>query len=287
MKLTQLNQWIDGGEVIQGRWILDENHELTYRAQSGGDRETSRFRATLVAAEPGTLVIAAAQTKSRNKTVTEIVKLIGTWRANAQNNIIFEVEKASGAKDVLTFRGAWRVGEHHEIIYTWDQIALKTKRRWRQELIFKGHWDMTERQELTYSLGGDTDNTFRFRGAIQTKSLLAKRGEIRYQLGMEVFGKKKIQSVTLFGAWKWSRDFQLSFEVEYAEGRKHAIIFGGTVFLKNGAAIEVQLATRDGDSLGVELIFTKDFFDRKGRLFLRLRKTLESSSAEAGITLPW
>lgn len=49
--------------------------------------------------------------------------------------------------------------------------------------------------------------------------------------------------------------------------------------------LEVRLKARDGRSLGVEVVFTLDFFGKDGELFLRLRKTFEESRAEAGVRL--
>ena len=43
---------------------------------------------------------------------------------------------------------------------------------------------------------------------------------------------------------------------------------------------------KEGDPLGVEVVLEKSFF-QDAKAFVRLRKTLEESAVEAGVTIPW
>ena len=129
MKLTKLNQLLEDGQVIKGRWIITPNHEVQYRFE--GKDEEIKVTGSLIAAEPDALVISVTEKQKDQKIVTSIVKLSGVWKLN------------------------------------------------------------TEKNRLTYSIGGDSNNAFKFRGAFQTTSIYAKKGEIRYQIGVEVAGKRK------------------------------------------------------------------------------------------------
>ncbi len=269
----------------KGRWELTSGHEIRYKSEKKD--EEFDFKVSLVAAEPDALVLSLTQRQSNQKVVTKIAKLAGAWRLDPKNRIVFEVEKESGKNDVLTFKGAWQVDKAHQIIYSYQQTDLKTKRKIARELVFAGFWDLSERNRLTYRLGTNSDSAFRFRGAFQTKSILAKKSEIRYQAGVEVNGKHKIREIILFGKWKLSRTLGLSFEIEYEDGRKEAIRFGGEYSLNKDSQIAVNLKSRKGDSLGVEVLLTKDIFGNDGQAFVRLVKSVQESRIEAGIGAKW
>lgn len=285
MKLTRLNQLMEDGRALEGRWELDENHEVRYRAKH--DTEEVKLKASLLAAEPDALVLAVTEKKEKHRVTTSLLKLTGTWRLDTKNRIVFDIERESGKKDILTFCGSWEVNESHEIIYTWEQRRHKRGTRQTTTLAFKGYWDISEKNRLAYYLEGDSDSAFRFRGTFQTKSILAKEGEIRYQIGVEVAGKRELKTLILFGKWKLSRDLELSFEVEYGDGKRHEIRFGAVFHPGEGLTIEAELIGLEGQSLGIEVILTKEFFKGQAETFLRLRKTAEESAVEAGVRIPW
>ncbi len=285
MKLTKLNQLIENGEVIKGHWQLDDNHDLLYI--SDGPDEEVKCTGSLIAAEPDALVFSVTEKQKDQKIVTSIVKLSGTWKLNPKNQITFAVQKGMVKSDTLTFTGTWDLDDNHEIIYIYERTVLKTKTKETQSIVFKGHWDITDKNCLTYCVGGDSDNAFKFRGTFQTKSILAKKGEIRYQVGVEVDGKRKNKTITLFGKWIVSRDLWLDFEIEYDEGKRKSISFGGTYSLNDSTDITVDLKSESGKPLGIEVVLTKDIFGKDGQAFVRLQKTLEESSVEAGVKFVW
>lgn len=290
MKPTSINNLEEEGETIKGEWQLDRNHELAYRERKGKTKVV-RLKGTLVAAEAGTLVFSAEAKEAGGKTLTGIYKLTGDWRVDAQNRITFEVEKESGQKDKLVFSGSWEIGPNHEIIYSYQRSLRRTKKETSvtetQTLTFNGHWDLSERHRLAFLIEGDTGSALRFRGAFQTKSILAREGEIRYQVGVEIEGRPQTRTLVLFGKWKFSRELELSFEIEYAEGGKRALVFGGTYRFDDQTGITVELKSRDGGPLGAEVVFTREFFGKDGRLFVRLRKSIEESNLEAGVKFTW
>lgn len=285
-KLKNLNKLLrQNGKIIRGRWKLDSRHRLSYRFEEG--EEAFEFQALLVAAEPDALVVSITEKQENGRRVTSLAKLTGAWRANEKNQIEFEVEKQSGENDVLTFRGAWKVGDANEIIYTYQRKHLKGKAKTLETLRFKGWWDISEKNRLTYTLEGSSDAAFRFRGAFQTPSILAEKGEIRYQLGLEAAGKKRLRAITLFGKWKLSDRLELEFEMEYSAGRKREIRFGAEFEPAKDFAVSAKLMNKENNPLGIEVVLTKEFLEGQTQAFFRLRKTLEESALEAGVTIPW
>ena len=285
MRLTSLNELEENGRVVKGRWEIGPGHEIQYRSE--GKDEEIRLKASILATEPGALVIALTERQADQRVVAQTARLTGTWHLNAKNRVVFEVERRKGSPDTLSFRGAWRVGLSNEFIYSYEEISLKTKKKIERELVFSGFWELSDRNRLAYRLAADPDSAFRVRGAFQTQSLLAKKGEIRYQAGVEVNGRHKAQTLVLFGKWKLSRSLELLFEMEYAGGGKHTIVFGGEFALGPSSRVSARLAGGEGKPLGVELVLTKEFLKKDGVAFLRLARSLEDSRVEAGVRFKW
>src|SRR3989338_1096896 len=184
MKPAKLSDILEEAQTTGGKWELTPDHIVQYKSKDLN--EEIKFKGSLIAAEQDALVFSVTKRQEDQTVVTSIRKLTGTWRANPQNQLVFEVEKEDGKKDALTFKAGWKLNDQHEIVYTYDEANLKTKKKQSQELVFQGYWDISEKNRLTYFLGGNSESAFRFRGTFQTASILAKKGEIRYQLGVEV-----------------------------------------------------------------------------------------------------
>ena len=131
------------------------------------------------------------------------------------------------------------------------------------------------------------DSAFRFRGAFQTDSIRQKQGSLRYQLGLQAEGKERLQTMTLFGKWKLSRDLSLEFEVPYSGGFRRAISFGAAYAWDRRTSVSARLTTPGGGPLGVELSLHREFLKGRGETFVRLRRSLEETAAEAGARVRW
>ncbi len=272
------------GRLVKGRWELGPGHTLAYRRDEDAKLEALEFQTSLIAADPDALVLAVSEKQKNGKRVTRTARLGGSWRLNEKKQIEFEIERESGANDVLTFQGAWKVGASNEIIYAWR----KRKGTGLSTLIFKGFWGLSEDHRLTYTLEGASGETFRLSGAFQTKSILAKKGEIRYQLGASLEGRfGKSRTLTLFGKWKFSDRLGLVFEVESGKRKKSVLRFGAEYEFTKDMTCSAQLTGRSGEPLGVELIFTRDFWKGNAQAFVRLKKSLAESAVEGGVTIPW
>lgn len=314
MRYKKLTDLIRDIEKREGEWKIGEDHTLSFWER---DREKEAvLAASLVAAEPGALVLSATVREDKKRTVTGLVKLEGCWGLDAKNRITFAVKREFGGGDPITFRGAWDLNDNHEVVYTFHTREKTTGRgkKFRRlrlvsnELVFKGAWDISGKNRLTYLLGAETETTgrggessaFRFRGTFETARILAKEGEIRYQLGVE--GKasggargKTAKTIKLFGKWKLSRDLALDFELECADGRKPVMTFGAVFALPEMTGmpdllpdeISIGLKNRFGEPLGLELVLTKDFFGGDLQTFIRFVRSLDESAIEGGVKAAW
>lgn len=137
MKLTRLNQLIEEGETLKGRWELDERHEVRYRRE--GPLEEVTVKASLVEAEPEALVVSVTEKQVGGKIVTSLFKLIGAWQLDDKNRITFEAEREFGKKDVLTFKDSWEVDKNHKLIYTYEKGGPQDQNEGVENPCFQGH----------------------------------------------------------------------------------------------------------------------------------------------------
>ncbi len=287
MRLTSLNQLMLGREVVEGTWRLTRAHRLEYRRRRRGNEEEIVVTADLIQPEANGLVIGIRESSEDGESSGRKLTLRGRWQADASNRLSFEVEREGGRQDLLTFEGAWEVDPGYQILYRFRQASLKTKSSEIHTLRFQGFWDLDQARRFTYVLDRDSDSAFRFRGTFQTPTVLAKTGQIRYQLGIEAEGKHRVQTVTLFGKWKISRDLGLEFEMAYQEGGNRTMNFKATYAVDARNALAARLTTREGKPLGMEILFTHEFLKGQGAAFLRLRKSVEDSAVEGGMRLRW
>jgi len=277
-------------EMQLGKWSLTPNHDLKLslrQAKNQPFRDTITLQGKVISVDANELVFAARTRTEEELDSIRLVKLGGVWRADDQNRLTFLVKKGK-EEDPLTFEGGWELGERHEILYRYQKRDLSTGVKTEELLSFRGVWDIDEKDHLTYRLDLDGKSRFDFQATLQSPSLLEKKGEIRYQVGIRLSGQKTLlREVILFGKWKVSKDFSLSFEVAYDEGRRHAIFFNTTYRLNEKNELIFSLKDQKGKGLGVEVTFTQSFFEEEGKAFLRLYKDAVESRLEGGVRVPF
>ena len=237
--------------------------------------KSRKATASLAAVEPDALVLSVTERENPKRIVTRMMRVNGKWQVARGNVLEFSLDKNEFKKGIVSFGADWRVNDNNEIEMSFgkDRASLK------------GVWDVADQNVLVYQIRRGAGEELAFRGAFQTKSIVAKKGEIRYQLGAESSRKKRTGSLTLFGKWILSRDLGLSFEIEYSGGKKRAILFGGDCRMDVDKTIRVDLVARKDKPLGVELILTKELAE--GSVFTRLSRSLDDARAEAGLVLSW
>lgn len=285
MRLNRLNQLVQAQRILHGRWRLTKRHELEYRRR--GAVEQVVLSGDLVEVKDRGLTFRVREHVFEGERVGQRLTLRGRWQADSRNRLVFVAKRQRGRHDWLNLSGAWELDKRHELFYRFRQQSLKTQKRRIHTVRFRGFWDLAEDKRLTYVLERKSDSAFRFRGTFQTPSVLAKRGAIRYQVGIEAQGRRRLRKVTLFGKWKLSRDLSLTLEVPYRDGSVHGITFKTAFRVGARGRVEAQLLNRKGQPVGLTLVLTRPFLKGRGESFIRLRKNLEGSALEAGIRLPW
>ena len=253
------------------------------------------YRKRFIAVESDSLVIETIQTESKTyqqglspkgtvpATHLRIFKLKGTWRANNQNELVFDVTMRKGPTETYTFRGAWKINKNQQIEYVCGAGP--------DVLTFKGHWDIFSADRIVYFLEGSSTSRFEFKAQLESASFYPKEGQIRYRIGIGVRKNRLTapgQMLILYGEWKFSRNLGLIFKMEYEEGEFHSLEFGAEVDLSKKNQVAFQLKGKDGRDLGVQVTFTHKFLNKlDAKAFLRLKKAQKESSIETGVEVPF
>ncbi len=286
MKLSESQALLDdAGKLIKGKWELDHKHRVTYK--SNADKEEAKLTATIIDIKSGALIIGLTRKQKNQSYSAKKYELKGRWSLDSKNRITFEAARDKGLTNKLTFKNAWNVNRNAEIVYEYSQEQLKTKVKIVKKLSFKGHWDILEKNKLTYTLQRNNDSTFKVRGAFETKSIYAKKGQIRYQFGIELNQRIKKQTITLFGKWKYSRTLGLHFDMKYQNAISRKITFGGDFNFDDRNNIKVDLTTQNGKRVGIELVLTRQFLNTEGEAFVSFFKSQNESGIMAGYNFKW
>ena len=215
-------------EMQLGKWSLTPNHDLKLSLREEKNQpflESVTLKGRIVSVDANELAFAAHGVTEESHTETRLIRLEGSWRADDWNRLSFQLKKGD-PEAPLVFQGVWEVDEHYQLLYRYQKKDPVTGEKKEELLSFRGVWEIRKKDYLTYALDINGKSRFDFQAAVQSPSLLGKTGEIRYQVGIRLSGRRTLlRDVVLFGKWKVSKEFSLSFEMEYEEGRRHAISF--------------------------------------------------------------
>jgi len=268
--IDRCNQVSLDGEALTGRFFLGGDDWVKYKSKTG--RETLAFRARIVEAKDAELLVRFEVRRQNQVTKTGILSLQGTWKADRKGRLVFDLEKTRGRGESLRFHGKWHLNRRHQIVYTPRYTKLRLKIKKEKTIVLDGYWDILEGHRLTYFLKGSSKRFLCFRGAFQNGSILARKGAIRYQIPAAATSRKSGQMITLFGKWKFSRLFDLDFEMDYGGHRLHIITFTGSYRVDSGGRVVCRLQNGNGRKLGPEVILTQDHLKDHREIFLRLSK---------------
>jgi len=244
----------------------------------------STIRKRFILAESDTLALETIQTYRGDCPTQELrlLKLKGTWRANSQNELVFEATGHKGPPEKFTFKGAWKLNNNQQIEYITEDS--------RDTLTFKGFWQMPSSNKLVYFLEGSSKSRFEFKAQLESASMHPKKGAIRYRIGIGTRKSRKTspgQLLILYGEWKFGRNLGLTFNIDYGRGKVRGVGFGAEVtFTRN--KVNLALNNESGKPLGVTLTLTRQLFKSlDAKAFLRLSKRRQEHSIEAGISIPF
>ncbi len=301
-------QYTDGTELpermaLDGTWKLNEKHDLEFGIHASSvwfPGMTLTFKTGLISAKANELVFSARISDGEGGVMGSALAFSGKWQADKNNRITFRITRYTGKSNRLVFQGAWQVGRRNELFYTYSTEKLKKKEKEEFSFGLKGSWALGARR-LVYVLGSSTTDDRRlntddislrsssvlsFSAALQTPSIVAKAGEIRYSVGIRFTSggkeKKLLRSVAIYGTWKLGRDLALGFEAESTVREKNVISFTAEKLIFDNGKLTVGLKTEDGRKFGGEVTFTKALA-RDVELFASLESLAGDTRAIGGI----
>jgi hypothetical protein len=274
---------------LKGEWSLTDDHDLRLTLDGQG-RQTFGDRITLqgeiLDVNKNSLLFAVTTTTKDNTGSTYLLDLAGTWKADENNRLSFNVKKEDGRYDILSFNGIWEINKNHQIIYQYEKARLIRKKRELRALIFKGYWDIKDAVRVSYLLGKGTDSSFDFR----TSAGIFREKYIKYELGIGSTGRTDPvrRTVTLFGRWSLKKDAGLIFEIEYENKKTKRIIFGAEARLTDKDTVSFKLKNdMENKDIGVDLELSRKILKGDGEAFLRLLKSNRESAVYAGAAWRW
>lgn len=277
-----------------GNWILNPNYDLELnldqtRSQYKGERLV--LKGEIVSCDSDALIFEIISQDKRGNSQVRLLKLNGYWQADEFNRIIFMIKKKS-APDVITLEGAWQINKNQQVTYVYEKTDLKRKTRISRTLTFEGFWQISDKDRLTYILSRSNESYFDFRVQIESPNLYPREGVIKYRIGIGLKEDKpsRMNVISLYGSWKFSRKAGLVFRMDYGKGRFKEIEFGADSYLNKKNEIAFLLTDKNNEPLGLNINFTHRFLKKSdAEVFLRLRNVLYTKEAaiEAGVRVPF
>ena len=274
--------------VLDGNWSLTEDHDLKLNVLGSNSSiygKTLIFQGSVERTGGARLAFRFRRCDAISGLRTGTIELKGRWLADGNNRITFNAAKSSGRYDVLRFQGAWQVNKRNELTYKYSRTVMKTKTARDAALAFNGYWELGK-NNIIYRLERSNDSFFRFKALLQSRSLRASDGKIKYQVGIKYSRgrvyKRIERSVALYGTWKLGKDLGVSFEIA-SPGRKHQKTqFTVEKLITKHGTIIVSLKTRRGEKLGLDVDFSTALGD-DAKLFLSLGHSASESRMVGGI----
>jgi hypothetical protein len=214
---------------FSGQWSMDETHNLVlildkWNNQVEGNKLV--IATEIVDASSNELVFTAGTRDSDGKEHVTMLKFAGAWQADPYNRLTFCVEKDSGAKDELLFRGEWKINKKHEIEY----VYRKARHTDKTVVTLSGYWDIAGNNKLSYVLSEDSKSRLDF----QVKLERVMRNSIEASIGIGISPVKK--KIVLSGRWHIAKGTDASFDVNYGGGKIAPIHVKLTKLLASGEA---------------------------------------------------
>jgi hypothetical protein len=275
-----------------GNWSIDSNHNLEFilnqtKHQHKGD--ILRLNGEILNVQADAIFFEVATRTKSGRQLRRVLKLGGRWQADQDNHLVFFVKRKQAKDDVLTLQGAWKLRKDNLLVYRYEKVSLKTKKKRKRSILFKGFWEISSKDRLVYILDLTRRSFFSFKVQLQTPNLVGKKGAIKYKVGIGIRGKRPVlmRSISLFGRWRFGPKAGVSFEIDYAGGRTRAIVFGTDFYLTQRNKIALELKNTSGKDLGMTLTLSRKFLRGSAETFLRFRKKTASSVVDTGVKIPW
>jgi hypothetical protein len=274
---------------FKGEWSLTKDHDLRFtfdrssRTSSSGELT---IQGEILDVNENSLLFSVTTLSKTGTETTYVLNLRGSWLADKNNRLAFQLKRELGKYDILTLNAAWEIGPGHELVYQYEKAELLRKKKTTHTLVFKGHWDIKENLKISYLLGAGSDSSFTF----SASASVFEKNYIKYQVAIKVSGARKPAgtAITLSGVWKLSRDTGLLFEIRYADGSVSSIVFGAQARLTERDTLTFRLRNEImNKDIGVELELQRKFLKGDGEAFLRFIKNRGEAAILAGAGWRW
>lgn len=280
--------------TFEGKWQLDKNYDLGLYLVENKNQHKGDYlslKGEIISVDKDSLVFQIRSANKQGQTHIHLLKLKGVWHADECSRISFSVERKD-SPDILTFESVWQINENQQVVYHYEKTELKTKRKIRQSLLFKGFWQITRKDRLTYIISGSTQSRFDFRVQLESPNVYPQEGTIKYRIGVGLKGVSPKEIVPgiicLYGVWKFSRKAGISFQMDYGDSQIQSIKFSAELNLSKKDEITLSLINKDKKPLGINVIFTHRFLKKlDAETFLKLKKLKEEDGIETGIRIPF
>ncbi|MBP7216885.1 MAG: hypothetical protein KBA46_06345 [Candidatus Omnitrophica bacterium] len=277
--------------TFKGTWRLNKLNQPEYvltRTSRQTEGDVLTIQGNLLAAEKNTCLFQVTTIDKRGSTRFQILKVSGSWQADAYNRLTFLVRKKNDP-DVITLEGSWELNQDQQITYAVETTNLKTKSKKVYRIAFEGFWQLDSAQKLTYVLSHASNSFFAFRAHLETNTIYPQDGTIKYRLGFGVSDLNRDDKIlTLYGVWKINRLLSLTFEMRYGKSVLKSAEFATHVRFGRSDEVIFSLLDKEREPLGVEVVFTHYFLRRNyAEAFVRLGNYVRDTRIEAGVSVPF
>ena len=278
--------------IFSGAWKINSKYDLELELEQkelAFQKKRLTLKGKLLSCEKDQIVFEIQTVNNNGLDSFYLLKLSGRWQADEYNRLTFLITKKD-SPDTLTFQGSWQLNENQQITYTYPKNKLKTKSKVSHTLTFSGYWQITSAKRLTYILSTGAHSRFDFKVQLESPNIRPKEGSIKYRLGVGIREprREKAKIITLYGAWKFSRNAGVIFEMNHREGRIYRLEFGAEVNFNRNNQVTFKLTGLNREPLGLNLTFTHKLLQElNGELFIRLKKYRGESGVDVGVKIPW
>lgn len=255
---------------FKGSWRLNTNHDLVLDLEKTQKIAKSKlvFKGVILDCRKDYLMFKLKSKQSPNNTKISLFQLKGKWSQDKFNRLTFQLTKKK-TPDILTFKNAWQLNKHQQIVYKYRR--LKTKQN--HTIIFKGFWMISSKKQLHYMLEDSNEACFSFKVHLQSPTVYPTKGKIKYRIGIGLGKKRKERIIVFYGLWKFSRRVGVLFETACGLRSIKKMRFAAKVYLDKKNSVIFTLEDNKGEPLGIKLIYGRNLLPSKEfEYFLKLKQ---------------
>ena len=282
-----LKQRLDSQIRLEGSWKLTPEHDLELTLNESKEKLVLNGR--LISCDTDSFVFEIATRESQSTSQISILRLTGSWQNDEKNRLVFTVQK-NRTPDTLTLESAWHVDAHNRIVYTFSKTDLKRKQNIRNSILFEGHWQLTGPHQLTYLLERSLHSGFRFRAQLESPTIRAQKGVLKYRIGagLEESGLQHAKTITLYGAWRFSNALTLDFDISYTKGKIKGLGLNARYAYTRKDSVAFGLNETRNTPLTYTITFTHRFLKKlDAHVYAILTRSKAASGFKAGIEIPF